>query len=227
MITTSSLTKSPKTATTSSLKFAKLSLWSASAFLILLILLHFIKPDLDPSWHFISEYELGSFGWMMSLAFLSLAFSCITLCLALWRRIKNIAGRIGLSLLVVSAAGMTIAAFFITDPLNASEESSHGKLHQLGAMLDSIPFASVLVTIGLLHKNELWRRAKGILLWSTIFVWIGLILFIVSMAAQFPADGKFGPDVLLGWQNRIMITVQCLWLIIVARQAIKLASTRP
>ena len=69
---------------------------------------------------------------------------------------------------------------------------------------------------------ELWKQAKKKLLWSTFFVWVGLIVFLVSMAVLFPANGKFGPDVLMDWPNRIMISVQCIWLVVVARQAIKI-----
>lgn len=205
-------------------KFAKLCKWSALIFIGLFVLLHFIKPELEPSWHFISEYQIGRFGWMMSLAFLSLAVSCLALTAALWPNF-NMIGRIGLLLLVVTAAGMIIAAIFISDALNATEESEHGRLHQLGAMLDSIPVASILISIGLIRKNKEWRSVKRLLNWSVIMVWIGLILFIVSMALLFPGDGKFGPDVTLGWQNRVMITVQCLWLIIIAHQTIKINKT--
>lgn len=220
--TTSTLDKATASVKSISQQFAKLSLWSACSFLALLTALHFIKPELDPSWHFISEYEIGNFGWIMSLAFLLLAFSCISLSLALWSHLKNIGGRIGIFLLLISGTGMVIAAVFTTDPLNASQESFHGKLHQLGAMLDSIPLASLLISINLVRKNQLWRHEKQTLLWSTVLVWVGLILFIASMAVLFPADGKFGPNVLLGWQNRIMITAQCIWLIVVAKQAVKI-----
>jgi hypothetical protein len=37
-----------------------LSFGCASAFLFLLVLLHKLKPELDPSWHMISEYTIGS-----------------------------------------------------------------------------------------------------------------------------------------------------------------------
>lgn len=208
-----------------SLGFAKLAKWSALIFLGFLLVLHFIKPELEPSWHFISEYQIGKFGWMMSLAFLSLAISCIALSVALWSQL-NFIGRIGLLLLVLSAAGMIIAAIFISDPLTAVRESDHGKLHQLGAMLDSIPVAAVLITVVLIRKGNGWNRSKNILIWSVIMVWTGLIVFIVSMALLFPVDGKFGPDVLLGWQNRLMITVQSLWLIIMANQTIKFSRKR-
>jgi Protein of unknown function (DUF998) len=41
--------------------------------------LHVLKPEMDPSWHMISEYALGRHGWIMRLAFISLAISCVAL----------------------------------------------------------------------------------------------------------------------------------------------------
>ena len=52
---------------------ALLALAGAATFAVLLAALHFLKPGLDPSWHFISEYAIGEYGWIMALAFLSLA----------------------------------------------------------------------------------------------------------------------------------------------------------
>ena len=52
---------------------ARLSFARAAMFTVLLAALHFIKPGLDPSWHFISEYAIGDYGWIMVLAFPSLA----------------------------------------------------------------------------------------------------------------------------------------------------------
>ena len=42
---------------------------------ILLIVLIFLRPDLDPSWHTISEWAIGRYGWMMSAGFLISAAS--------------------------------------------------------------------------------------------------------------------------------------------------------
>ena len=38
------------------------------AFLTILSVLHMLEPEFNPP-HFISEYQLGRFGWLMSLAF--------------------------------------------------------------------------------------------------------------------------------------------------------------
>ena len=41
-------------------------------------------------------------------------------------------------------------------------------------------------------------------------------IFYSIYSIHFPADGKFGPNVLVGWQNRIMIVTQALWVILMA-----------
>src|SRR5918998_6264801 len=91
---------------------ALLAFAAAATFAVLLVALHFIKPGLDPSWHFISEYAIGKHGWIMVLAFLSLAVSYASLFVAIRSQLRTIAGRIGLALLLVSALGLTIAAIF-------------------------------------------------------------------------------------------------------------------
>ena len=48
---------------------AQLSLVAVGAFSLLLVLLHVLKPEIDPSWRMISEYEIGRYGWAMRLAF--------------------------------------------------------------------------------------------------------------------------------------------------------------
>lgn len=196
----------------------KWSSWTALGFIILLALLHLIKPELAPSWNFISEYEVGRFGWVMQLAFLSLGLSCLFMVLALWKPL-NLAGKTGLLMLLLSAIGMIIAAVCKTDALNTPVElqTQAGKLHQLGAMLDQVPFAAILITIALFRKKE-WKLNRGLLILLMLLVWFGFVFFVGSVKAYFPADGKFGPNVPVGWQNRLMILTQAAWLWITATQ---------
>jgi hypothetical protein len=199
-------------------RLSSLSFWAGITFITILAMLHLLKPDIEPSWNFISEYQVGRFGWLMSLAFVSLGSCCLFLAIALWKEI-NLAGKVGIVMLILSAAGMFIAAIFKTDPLNTSPElvTQSGMLHQLGAMLDQIPFAALLITIALFRKKQ-WQINRWMLILSLILVWFGMIYFIASIRIHFPADGKFGPGVLVGWQNRIMIVTQALWLILVANE---------
>jgi hypothetical protein len=154
----------------------------------------------------------------MQLAFFSLAMSCTFFVFTLWSKI-NVVGKIGLVMLLISATGMIIATIFKTDPLNTSPElvTQSGKLHQLGAMLDQIPFATIFITISLFGKKE-WHINRLLLIVALVLVWFGFIYFVGSIKSQFPADGKFGPNVLVGWQNRIMMITQTAWLALIARQ---------
>lgn len=109
---------------------------------------------------------------------------------------------------------MILAAICKTDPLNTPTrlQTEAGRLHQQGAMLDQVPFAAVLITIALYREKELKINSLCLLL-MLLLVWFGFVLFVGSIKAQFPADGRFGPKVLVGWQNRIMIITQAMWLI--------------
>lgn len=202
----------------------KMTKWSQGLgilFIVILTLLHFIKPEIDPSWNFISEYQVGRYGWLMQTAFISLGLSCTFLAIGLWKEL-NIIGKIGLILLIISAVGMFIGGIFKTDPLNTAPEfqTMSGKLHQTGAMLDQIPFAALLISIALLKKKD-WKIKKWLLGSALVFVWIGFIYFIGSIQSQFPEDGIFGPDILVGWPNRLMITTQALWIVYIGYESNK------
>ena len=204
---------------------ARLSFAAAATFVVLLAALHFIKPGLDPSWHFISEYAIGDYGWIMVVAFLSLAFSYVSLFVAIRSQLRTIAGRIGLVLLLVSALGLTIAAIFTTDPITVSKDevTTEGTLHNLGGTLGiAMPFAAAIIGWKL-ARNPAWSSARRPLLWAT---GLALVAFVVSffsvgvMVSQ--SGGKFGPDVLVGWPNRFEVVAYSVWLMVVAWQALKL-----
>jgi hypothetical protein len=206
----------------------RLSFAAAATFLVLLAALHFIKPELDPSWRVISEYEIGRYGWIMVLAFLSLALSCVGLFVALRSQIQTIGGKIGLAFLLVAAAGLIIAAIFTTDPLTAShnELTTHGNLHGLGAALGTgFPIAAALIGWSL-ARNRAWSSARRSLLWSAGLAWIGFLVFTLSMLVMFPDHGTFGPDVLIGWPNRFMMLAYSTWLMVVAWRAAQLSRQR-
>ena len=208
---------------------ARLSFAGAATFAILLAALHFIKPELDPSWHFISEYAIGEYGWIMVLAFLSLALAYASLLVAIRSQLRTIAGRIGLALLLLSALGLTIAAIFTTDPITVSENAvtTEGTLHNLGGTLGiAMPFAAVLIGWRL-ARNPAWSSARRPLLWATGLALVAFLVSFVSLSVMVSrSGGEFGPDVLVGWPNRIEIVAYSVWLMVVARQAIRVRSQR-
>ena len=203
---------------------AGLALTSAALFVVLLAALHILKPELDPSWRFISEYEIGDHGWIMRLAFVALAISCAALGVAVLSQIRTLPGYLGLVLLAPSAIGMVLAGIFVTDPVTVTGDArtASGRLHELGAMLDLVPFAGILINWSL-ARNPAWTSARRALFWTAGIPLIGTAVFVSSLAVMLPAHGgQLGPDVLIGWPNRIMILAQCAWLLPVAWCAMRL-----
>jgi Protein of unknown function (DUF998) len=209
---------------------ALVAIAGAVAFAVLLASLHLINPELDPSWHFISEYAIGRYGWMMVLAFLSLALGYVGLFVAIRSQLRTITGRIGLALLLVSALGLTIAAIFTTDPITVSKDAvtTEGTLHNLGGTIGiAMPFAAALVGWKL-ARNPAWSSAKRPLLWATGLALVAFVVSFVSLVVMLSqSNGKFGPDVFVGWPNRIEIVAYSAWLMVTAWQAIRVHGQRP
>lgn len=198
--------------TTSARYAALVSSAGAGMFLVILVVLHVVRPDLDPSWRFISEYELGPHGWLMHVAFISLAIGTASVALAVVSQARGIAGYLGIALLLISATGMTLAGVVAPD--------SNSRLHDIGAMLDLVPFAALLLAWSL-SPNETWASTRVSLWTVSLLPMLGLLVFTVSMAILLPRNGgRPGPSVFVGWQNRFMIVAQCIWLFHTARRVL-------
>jgi hypothetical protein len=78
---------------------ARLAIIAAVSHQILLIALIFLRPDLAPSWHTISEWAIGPHGWIMSGAFLLSALSYAASFVMLKAHMHGSLGRVGLGIL--------------------------------------------------------------------------------------------------------------------------------
>ena len=219
------VTATAKPMTTLPQTAARLALAALAGFLIVLAALHVVKPELAPSWRMVSEYAIGRHGWLMALAFLTLALGCVGLVVAIRADVRTIGGRIGLAFLLAMAAGQIIAAIFTTDPITASRDAltTRGSLHGVGTLLGipSIPLAATLISLSLARERA-WSGARRPLLWTVGLVWAGLLAFALSMAVLLlRSGGQFGPDVTIGWLNRLFLVAQCVWQMTVAWHAIQ------
>jgi len=84
-----------------STRAARLAIAAIATYQVLLIVLIFLRPELDPSWHTISEWAIGPHGWIMSAAFLISALSYAALLLMLKSQLRGILGRTGLGILLI------------------------------------------------------------------------------------------------------------------------------
>ena len=205
---------------------ARITFWASALFLVLLGTLHIIKPEYDPSWRMVSEYAIGRFGWAMQFAFFSLAVASMCAISAVWSQLRSTIGYIGLMLLLVAATGMIIGGIFPSDPITTLPNalSASGKMHILGGKIGipSIPLAMTLISWALTRRNPAWADMRRWLWLLVSLVWLGFA--IVVFLAFVVAKGTLGPDVLIGWPNRLFMIGYSVWLMVVARNAIAIAS---
>ncbi|HEV2423474.1 MAG TPA: DUF998 domain-containing protein [Terriglobia bacterium] len=196
---------------------------------LLLASLHVLSPEFSPSWRVISEYAFGHYGWVLSLMFLTWGVSTWALAAAIWEQPRTRAGRAGLGFLLLAGLGEAMASVF-----DVNHEIGHGVAGLFGVL--GLPVAALLITVSLGH-TEAWATVKRPLLWLAHLTWISVVLLMVTlvlMTVQM-ADANGGkplrhapkalpPGVigLDGWADRLIVISNCLWVVAVAWQAIKL-----
>ncbi len=208
------------------------SIGFAAIFLVILFLLHFLKPELDPSWRMISEYEIGRFGWMMRLAFFSWGASVLALLITIWPSLQPISGTISRWWFVLIVIALFGAGIFKTNPITDNTPSRINTIHTIcGAIVIlTFPVAATLAVRSLLH-NPLWSVSQGQLILGTVLAWIGVVAYFASIiisgiihpsAVRKPSADRDWPHVYQGWPNRFMVVTYIIWLIIVAETALRL-----
>lgn len=99
------------------------ALWLAFAGAVIIAVLHFVVPKLDPNNHFVSEYARDhQFGWLMNLAFVWLGIASFALggSILLKFQAKWLAGSLALA-----GASIALLSVFVTAP-NTRYRAIHG-----------------------------------------------------------------------------------------------------
>jgi hypothetical protein len=191
------------------------ALAGAIAFAILLIVLHFLKPENDAWWRMISENEIGRHGWLMRIAFFCWSIGFFGLAAALWQQTPILAE----ALLAIVAIGLIGAAIFAADPITTLRASrTHaGKLHSFFGALAvlGIPISATVVDLGL-RGNPLAAPIQSYLPWMSLMVWLGLLAMISAFAFFGAKKIPPGPQAPIGWPNRFMVFTYVAWLILIA-----------
>jgi hypothetical protein len=195
---------------------ARLSLGLSIAFLGLLTVLHVLEPEFN-SGHLISEYQLGDYGVLMSLAFCLLGASALLLALSLGPRLRTRGGRVGRWGLLVIGAAFFVAGVFppVQTPIII------GYLHGISGLVAIFGSPIAFTLIGRsLARSEPQLLLSHRLRWATLAAWGGLGLFLASvtvirLAGQ--TDTLVPPWVSLA--NRFLIVTYCIWFIAAAWSA--------
>lgn len=207
------------------LNLPNLVMVAASISLLCLLLLHFLSPEFEPHWRMVSEYALGNHEWLVSLFFIFWGLGSMLLAVTLWQHVTTIASKVGVVLVFISGIGAALAAWF-----DVSQPAGHGFAGLLG--IPTVPIATLLISYHIGKKQEWASYAKSIKLLAH-GTWITLVLMIVTMVVMMTgfqnAGIEMGPDspppthvpdgviALVGYVNRLLILVDILWLIFVAK----------
>ena len=194
--------------------------------LVLLVVLHFVKPELDPSWRTVSEYAIGPHGWMMTGCFIAQSLGCIALFIAIRPQAQNWVGYLGLFFLLAAALGPALAAIFPTDLITTSPAttSDTGRMHTIAGIigLPSLPVAALLLSFHLTRKSA-WSAKRNQIWAAAIVVVLSLVIMLATVAALMPNDGTFGPEFPIGWPNRLQMLAYSGWVMALGWYAAKLA----
>ncbi|BCW68410.1 hypothetical protein NicSoilB4_31730 [Arthrobacter sp. NicSoilB4] len=182
------------------------SLGAVAVSILLVVALHKLEPEFDPSWRMLSEYSLGKYGVLMRMAFILGGTAVAASGVALWPP----AGFLAVGLPVV-ALGPIGAVFVDTDPITTPrpEITGRSKVHAgLGSLfILGFPFAATCAGIGAATHSP----AGQILAWAAIIPWAGLAWFLGATFRFGQSDSVGKPEVRIGWPNRFNMLAYLAW----------------
>lgn len=210
---------------------SQIAIGSAVAALLALASLHFLSADIAPSWHMISEYAYGSYGWILSLFFFLWAISYWASGVALMPYAKSWITRICVFLLLVSGFGALMGGLFDV------RHSLHGMAFALG-----VPFLPFVAPIVMWRLHKKYKAGNTYSLLLTHAVWVSFILMAVSMGifmSQMIKSGAMnmttpqylstlpeGITPIIGYTNRFLVASYIGWLIAINYIILKISNKK-
>lgn len=173
-----------------------------SYFVVALLALHLLRPDYEPRSHFISDYAVGDFGWIMTAAFLALSGACCSLGLGLAiDGPKSILARVGTLLLGVAAIGLVLTAIYETD-LPGAPYTRSGDIHEMTFRVNtlSLIFGSLFLSVSF-GSSPRWRgfRPTALFLFGLVAIAVVIQFMTLHKGAPYGLANRFFCAVLVSW----------------------------
>ena len=184
-----------------------------------LVALHFLSPQIHPSWRMVSEYANGNHRWVLTVVFLTWALGSFALAFALLPLGSGWLGVAGLAFLALAGVGEAMGGLFDIN------HRLHGAAFAIG--VPALPIAAIMLTIAA-------RRAGlDVPIWAAVLPMLSVAVMAVSMAMLFSSLKAAGitmsassqplsalPDGVSawnGWANRLVFATYYLWVILAGR----------
>jgi hypothetical protein len=161
-------------------RIATLAIVGVAYFAIIIVALHFLRPDLNPLSRPTSEYAVGPYGFLMTSAFFSMSLASFALVIGLYQGVSQRArSRIGLALLGIWAVGVLIAMIFPIDPEGAPQTIS-GTIHGINGPLTFLSLTAGTILVSRRFKqDEKWRSFhRTALILSLIMLAVFIATFV-------------------------------------------------
>lgn len=187
--------------------FGAVAVVGTSYFLVVIVAMHFLSPDISPVDRPTSEYATGPFGYLMTSGFAALSIATWSLVVGLWRDLPDSGiHRIGLIALGVFGVGLLVAAIFPIDPEGAASTTA-GTVHRFNG-----PIAFFGLTVGANLTTAGFREAAR---WRSVFRSASVLALL--MIPLFIAGGVTNArEVGAGIAQRIFIVTFTTWYLVVA-----------
>ena len=171
-------------------------------FVILVVLLHFLRPELSPLIRAISDYATGKYGFLMTTAFIALSVGLATMTVAAFRRQEqSILAQSELVMLSISSFLMLLVGIF----------PSGQKITVISTIHIIASFLYFLIIMAIMLKSSIRLQRNGMLYGKNkLLLWIAIsspILFILWL-------GVFLLFGLSGLGQRIYILSWVIWLML-------------
>jgi hypothetical protein len=189
-------------------------LTGSGIFVIAMLVMHLLQPDLSPRDEAMSYYVHGAAGWLASLGLVALGLGSISLSALLTRHIP--ATRAGIGLLALWGFSATLGGIFAADPPGNwdAPPSLSGSIHGIAALiaLVALPIAAILISRAAGHHSA-WRPRASALRILSFAILLSLIAFSASLV---PVMISPGPPVLFGLVERVYFVFAATWLIVLS-----------
>lgn len=181
-----------------------ISLCGLILFAVIVCLLHFLRPDKNMLSCFVSEYAVGDYGLLMTIAFYALTFAATLLLRGLLLNTKS--SKTSKITLIIFCVGMLLVAIFPTD-IPGELPTDRGLIHGFAALIALTGLGFSMIAWGVVFKknNTLHKLAKPSIFYGVVSLAL-LIIFIAS------------PISFRGLTQRFLLTWDISWLFWVSRK---------
>jgi hypothetical membrane protein len=182
--------------------FRRIVLICVAYYVIVGVALHFLEPEYDPRFRFMSDYAWGTYGWLMTTTFFVLGLAVLTIAVGVRGVHHSSRGaRTGFGLLVIGALFVCLAGVFRGFPL-----------HDVAS---AVAFPSLVMAV--LFLSWSFRNAAG---WQvihpvTFLLAVGMFAALVSMIVDVGMPGL---------QQRGFFVLLLVWLSIVAYSLVRVTN---